>query len=291
MSYDSAMTKPFRWTIAKREQLGTLVSGAQPTMERAFLSELRHTAARTLAIADDADLAFIGRTPENLYDYLSGAFAGLKNTPKLHLVQFSLRWLESEGGLALKPKNVAAIAAYLREERVDPAAIARRPRPLALVDVVADGGTMRSLTHILHLLARRGGVDWNAVQRRLRIIGLRTREKNSPNTWRWQQNQDWLHLIPDVEIKNVSADWKFIYHITGSQPKVTTSFHPGRWSEPEAGRPDLSAERREAIALAARLYDLGRTREERRALSQRIARTVQMRQPATRALALSLRHG
>jgi hypothetical protein len=285
------MPKPFRWSIAKREQLGTLVSGVQPPLNRKFLSELRNTAARTLAMADDADLAFIGRTPENFYDYLSGAFVGLKQAPKLHLIQFSLRWLEFDGGLALKPKNLAALEAYLREEGLAPSAIARRGRPLALVDVVASGGTMRSIVHLLHLLSKRSRVDWKKVQRQLRIVGLVDRGKNSPNAWRWQQHKSWLHLIPDAVIKNVSADWEFIYYITGSQPKVTTSFHPGLWAEPESRPPIRDMERREAIALAAHLSDLGRTREERQALARCISRTAQMRQPATRTLALSLRQG
>jgi hypothetical protein len=282
------MPKPFRWSIAKREQLGTFAPGKRRPIEPFFLSELRATAARVLAIADDADLAFIGRTPENFYDYLSGAFADVEPAPALHLIQFSLRYLNPDD-IALAPHNLAAMADYLREEGVDPAAIARGSRPIALVDVVAWGGTMESVVRILHALALRGGVDWAAVQRRLRIIGLRDRTKNSPNTWRWEQHQRWLHLIPDAQIKNVSASQDFIYYITGMQPKVTTSFHPGRWAKPEAGAPEPNAEQREAIAMAAQLYDLGRTREERRGLASRIARTTQMRQPATRALVLALR--
>ena len=283
------MSKPFRWTIARREQLGSLANDLPQPPDAAFLTELRETAARVLALTADADIAFIGRTPENFYDYLSGAFERLDDSPKLHIVQFSLRWSGPDDKTTLSADNLAALAAYFEDEGVDPASIAKGARPLALVDMVQYGGTMRNVVRVLNLIARMKGVDWNAVQRRLRIVGLRDRTKNSPNTWRWQQHQDWLDLIPDTQIKNVSASPDFIAYITGYQPKVTHSFHAGRWQDDEGGAPKPTREQREAIAHAAYLYDLGRSRKERRALAAGIARTPQMREPATRALVLALR--
>jgi hypothetical protein len=282
------MSKPFRWSIAKREQLGTLAS-APVRLEPGFVTELRETAARVLALADDADLAFIGRTPENFFDYLSGAFTDVDAAPKLHLVQFSMRAMWPDEATVFRDENMSALADYFEREGVGPAAIAAGERPMALVDMIQYGGTMQSLVLILHELARRARVDWNAVQRRLRIIGLRVRTKNSPNTWRWEQHQDWLSLIPDTGIKNVSASEDFISYITGMQAKVTTSFHLERWQAPEGGAPEPSPEQRDAIAHAAMLYDLGRTRAERQALASQIAQTPQMRQPATRALVLGLK--
>jgi len=282
------MPKPFRWTIAKREQLGTLASGPV-SLDPAFVTELRETAGRVLAMADDADLAFIGRTPENFFDYLSGAFADVDGVPKLHLVQFSLRAMWPDEATVFRDANMTALADYFALEGVDPAAIAAGERRLALVDMVQYGGTMHSLVLVLRELARRARVDWNAVQRRLSIIGLRVRTKNSPNTWRWEQHQDWLDLIPDTDIKNVSASDGFVTTITGFQTKVTEPFELSRWSAPEKGAPEASPEQRDAIARALHLYDLGRTREERHALAACIAQTQQMRQAATRALVLALR--
>ena len=68
------MATPFRWNIARREQLGGLISATAPgrPLNDMFLESLRATASRILAHANRSDLAFIGRTPENLYDYLSG---------------------------------------------------------------------------------------------------------------------------------------------------------------------------------------------------------------------------
>lgn len=279
------MPKPFRWSIAKREQLGSLADMLRP-QHHSFIEELRETAAKVLAFADDADLAFIGRSPENFFDYLSGAFEGVDGAPKLHLVQFSMR---SPDPAHLTPENIAALADYFEREGIDPAAIMKSPRPVALVDTVSRGGTMHSIVTVLHRIAVRQKVDWSAVQRRLEIIGLVAREKNSPNTWRWQQKQTWLDLIPDTKIKNVSATLGFLSTITGAQTKVTESFDAARWQEAETGAPKTSEYDREAIAFAAYLYDLGRTREERHKLAGLIAKTQQMRQPATRALVLALR--
>jgi hypothetical protein len=282
------MPKPFRWSIVRREQLGTLAGAPQPP-EPWFLDELRETAARVLAFADNADLAFIGRTPENFYDYLSGAFEGWNEAPRLHLVHFSLRWVRADDTTTLQAANIAALAAYFDEEGVDPASIAAGGRPLALVDLIVDGGTMKNLVHILRTIAQNRRVDWNAVQRRLRIVGLTHRTHNSPNTWRWQQHQDWLDLIGDAEIKNVSASHAFLHHIGDDQAKVTQAFHAGRWQTAETGAPETTPDQRTAIAHAAYLYDLGRTRAERHALAARIARLPEMRKTATRALVAALR--
>lgn len=280
------MTTPFRWNISRREQLGRLVKD-DPEVDAEcvkLIAPLRQATARILALGDDADYAFIGRTPENFYDYLSGIFHGVSGTPSVHIVQFSLRWAGPEGLESIPVRKRHALFDYLTEEGVDPASMACAPRPLALVDFVADGGTMENFVTLMYLQAQRDGVDWNAVQRRLRIIGLRQRSKNSPNTWRWQQHQDWLDRIPDAAIKNVSVPWEFLLYLGNNQPKVTEPHMPACWDRYAATTPAYSAPQLQALNLAVRLFDLGRSIEERRALAGLIAKQKQVRQPATRAL-------
>ncbi len=284
------MSKPFRWTISKREQLGSLPDGATRAMRPGaeFLSDLRNAAARVLAMSDGADLGFVGRSPENFFDYLAGAFEGVDAAPALHLVQFSMRW-PGEGGVeALPADRVSGLFDYFVEEGIDAATIARLDRPLALVDFVASGGTFRTLISLLRLQAERQDLDWNAVSRKLRLIGLRTRTKNSPNTWRWQQHQDWLHWLERDAVKNVSAPGRFLYHVANMQPKVTQSHHIGRWNlEPQnAGAP--TRDQAEAIAFALELFRTANTKPERRSLAAAIARLPQMNQRATRALVMAL---
>lgn len=285
------LTRPFRWNFARREQLGSWLAqaGRAKPPHPDDLAALRQSAARILAFSDGADLAFIGRSPENFYDYLSGCFAGIDDTPALSLVPFSMRWIGDAGADAIEPHKFSGLSRAMIESGLDPAAIATGPRPLALVDFVAYGGTMGALVAVLHRMARESGTDWRAVQRRLKIIGLTHRTKNSPKTWRWQQNQTWLDLIPDTVIKNVSAPSGFLYLIANSDEKVTRSFHVGRWDQ-EDGRADTPDETQlKAMAYAAWLYDLGQTSDERQHLARLIADLPEMKQASTRALVSALK--
>lgn len=283
--------KPFRWTIARREQLGTLIDlNAPDDVDRlGLLSDLRQASARVLGFSDGSDLVFIGRTPENFFDYLSGVFSTCDDGPELHLLQFSLRWAGADGVGAIEPRKLSAFFEYLSEEGIDAVSIACRARPLALVDFVAEGGTMKNFVALLHLQAEQTKTDWNAVQRRLRIIALTRRTHNSPNTWRWQQHQDWLHLIPEAVIKNVSVPAYFIFHLANDQAKVTHSFHPGLWDQTPSHDRTISEAQRKALFLAVQLFDIGRQREGRQKLAGLIAKSQEMRQPATRHLVAQIK--
>ena len=271
--------------------MGKLV-GEDPNIDSQLsklIEPLRQAAARVLALGDESDYAFIGRTPENFYDYLSGIFDGISGAPDLHIVQFSLRWAGPGGLKSIPIEKRNALFDYLAEERVDPATLVSAPRPLALVDFVVDGGTMENFVKLLRLFAERDGVDWNSVQRRLRIIGLRMRTKNSPNTWRWQQHQDWLNLIPDASIKNVSAPFDFLCYLGNNQPKLTRAHTPALWDRYDAETATHSELQLQALNLAVRLFDLGRTKFERHSLARLIAKSHQIRQPATRKLVTMLK--
>lgn len=285
------MAQPFRWSFDKREQLGSWLEHAPDYRppHREDLAALREAAARILALSDGADLAFIGRSPENFYDYLCGCFSGLEGLPDLSLVPFSMRWPGVGGATAIPPHKFTGLREALEGNGLSPAHLATAERPTAIIDMVAYGGTMESLVKVLHRMAGEDGMDWNAVQRRLRIIGLKVRTKNSPNTWRWQQHQDWLDLIPGATIKNVSAPAGFVFLIANTGEKVTKSFHYGRWDKDESGAETPTAEQLRGMKQAAWLYDLGNTREERQRLSRLVAGLPEMKQAATRALVTALR--
>ncbi len=286
------MSAPFRWDLSKREQLGGRIADRPmpPAPYAGFFQDLRTVSAKVLATADTADLAFVGRTPENLFDYLSGVFLGVEGAPRLNLLPFSLRWIGPPNGPAgISEAKLRGLFAAFTACGVSCVDIAAADRPLALVDFVASGGTMESLITLWRLEAQRTHTDWAAVQRRLRVIGLRARTKNSPNTWRWQQNQDWLHLVPDMTIKNVSAPPRLVYFLANDQTKVTHAFHPGRWDAEQHGAEPPTSAQLDALAFAAGLFDRGRTRRERQALAGAIARDARMHQAATRALVLALK--
>ena len=233
-------------------------------------------------------LYFIGRTPENFFDYLSGIFDDIDEKSSINLAQFSMRGDGNAGLNAISSQKTSALFEYFKSIKLDAASIANAPRPVALIDYVALGGTFRNLVNLLHLQAKQDRVDWNAVQRRLILIGVRMRTKNSPNTWRWQQNQNWLGLIPDATIKNVSADPDFIHYLANHQPKVTFSFHMRRWGNSRQAYPK-SLEQAKALAFALALYDHGRSKSERQAFAARLSQHTQMKYPNVRKLVTCLK--
>jgi hypothetical protein len=70
------MPNVLRWNIARREQLGRLVTGEPAEGLPSILAEVRRWAARVIAMSGDSRLVFVGRSPETLFDYLTGALSG-----------------------------------------------------------------------------------------------------------------------------------------------------------------------------------------------------------------------
>ncbi|HEX5076385.1 MAG TPA: hypothetical protein VFW03_24455 [Gemmatimonadaceae bacterium] len=56
------MPNVFRWNIARREQLGRLVTGEPVENLPWILEEVRRCAARVIAMAGDSQLVFVGRS-------------------------------------------------------------------------------------------------------------------------------------------------------------------------------------------------------------------------------------
>ena len=126
MGVSRLMPTVFRWNIARREQLGRLVSREPAEVRPGVLEELRVCCARTIAMAGDARLVFIGRSPEYLYDYLTGAFAETSWSNRATLLNVSLKpgppdWVEPD------PTVYAALREQFAVRRLDPHAIVTSP--------------------------------------------------------------------------------------------------------------------------------------------------------------------
>ena len=85
------MAKPFRWDIKRREQLGSLVDVPVEYPFPGLIPGLRHACARILALSEDSDLVFVGRSPESFFDYLSGMLLGTSWAGRLCLLNVSMR--------------------------------------------------------------------------------------------------------------------------------------------------------------------------------------------------------
>jgi len=127
------------------------------------------------------------------------------------------------------------------------------------------------------------------VQRRIRFIGLTKREKHSPKTWRWQQHQKWLADLPDAKVGNVSVPYPAFSLMADRLDKLTPSHTLHRWALVRGGGPVRGEKQMVGLQMACRLYDLGRSRDERLALAAAIAKLPDMRDPWLRSLVLKLR--
>jgi len=84
--------KPFRWNLKKREQLGSLVSGSFAVGFGGYEDELAECAAKLLARSSSRRLIFVGRSPENIYDYLAGVLHNTSYENKVDILNISNRY-------------------------------------------------------------------------------------------------------------------------------------------------------------------------------------------------------
>lgn len=245
--------------------------------------------SRVLAFAGDSDLTFVGRSPENLFDHLSGLLFKTTWFERLGLLQFSMGYCKEREISEKYPNALDGLRAYLDRLNLRPSALAVRPRPVAFIDLVASGDTFNSLTMILYKWAREIQFDWNAVRRKIRLIGITEKTKASPRAWRWQQHASWANLLDSGSIKNVSIPADLWRYLGNYQPKVTRSYTPARWGSPDAAKPDYSEEQLKALRLAYELFEYGQSKERREELASIMVEEPAMRQSWFRALVKEVR--
>lgn len=286
---------PFRWDLSKKEQLGALADYDMAAIPEGYREELRQVCAKIIAFADDSNLAFVGRSPEHMFDYLSGSLNSLNEAPSLTLFQFSKAYHGSHWDWRTGPRDfnsleLEALLAHLVKLEIDPLSLTRSARQLRFVDFVYVGGTFVKLLKAYRHFAEVQKADWNVVEQRLGFIGITDRQKNSPNTYRWQQDDRWLAVAGKVRTKNISVPWFFWDHCANKAEKVTPSHHRGRWLKRSVMSPEHSDEIHKALARAADIYDFASTKEERKAFSQALSATGENHQPWLRKLAHSLKY-
>jgi hypothetical protein len=285
---------PFRWDLVTPDQLGSLLAGgAEPDLW--FLEELVACAGKVLARSGDGDVVFVGRSLDSMFDLLGGALADLKREARLRRLPLSFQragvgsfrtWRRR----SLTPAELAKARRMLAAVDVTPGALARRGRPVAFVDVVHHGSTFTELFDLL-----RGWIDaerqpWPVIRRKLRFIGVTSRTKTSPNTYRWQQHATWTRTLPAQAVVNVSLDPVVWSHFGDSQIKLTRSFRPENWLAAADG-PGRGERTRHALVEAAALVAHGRSPAGRRALARAMRGEPALAQPWLRALVTALNGG
>lgn len=280
---------PFRWDITRRDQLGSLVEGESAAAYGGFTDHLLACCSRAVAFAGDSDLIFVGRSPESVFDHLSGLLFDTSWFDRLVLLHFSMRFREEADIRKEHPGAVQALRACLERLGLHPEGIATRLRPAAFIDLVATGDTFGRLVTFLHNWSRDVGYDWNAVRRRVRLVGITERTKTSPKTWRWQQHAAWLPLVGRGSVKNVSVPRDLWNYLGNYQDKVSLSHTPSRWGDEALSSPARHDGQLRALRLAFELFESGRQKGRKEQFVSLLVREPAMRYGWFRMLAQELR--
>lgn len=277
---------PFRWNLTHRNYLGNLIEGERARSYEEFTDDLLLCCSRIIAFCDDSNLVFVGRSPESIFDYLSGLLFDSSWFERLELLHFSMRFWEESKIREEHPGAINAMRDYLQQLGLHPETIATKNRPVAFIDLVASGDTFGRLITFLFNRSNEIKFDWNAVKRRIRLVGITERKKTSPNTWRWQQHSDWISLLGTNAVRNVSISYGLWTYLGNYQQKVSQS---ARWGDPALASPSYSQDQLMALRLAFDLFELGRSKEKREKFATLLASESAMKHDWFRKLLMDLR--
>ncbi|MCY9782937.1 hypothetical protein KIK06_03410 [Nocardiopsis sp. EMB25] len=276
--------RPFRWNVARGDRLGSLLDGHG--YEPLYLSELTECAAKVLARSSDGDLYFVGRSADSVFDLLSGVLADTPYDARLHQLPLSLYGLD---GMGLTGEERARLRVNLTASDLSPKALAARRRPFVFADLVLHGSTFTNLHHQLCDWIEDERAAWNVIRAKIRYLGITAREKTSPNTWRWQQNKDWVAQLPGRAVRNVSIEGWLWRYLGNDQPKTARSFRRTRWADPEVTVPRRDEEARRGLAAAVALHQYGRTRGVREHVHEVLTGEPAFRESWLRDIARAIR--
>lgn len=216
-----ANTAPFRWDLVEPAALGGLLDGGT-TPALWFAPELSTCAGKVLARSASGDLVFVGRSLDSMFDLLSGALSDIEEAPTLTRMplSFAREWDGPERRrFSVAERDVAR--SVLESSGVTPHRAARRSRPTTFVDVAYTGDTFRDLYLLIREWVEDERAQWDVVRKKIRFLGVTSRTKTSPNTFRWAQHQAWTKDLPGRSVTSVSLDaWVWSY-LGNQQPKLT----------------------------------------------------------------------
>lgn len=297
----NAIVPPFRWNIhhpsqrgpraflpreelcarieADLQTLGALIVQRDATVDAYtwLTRELTTVGAHVLAASHTADLFFVGRSVESLFDLLHGCLSVTSWHDRLHLLFFSSGSEADQASMFRPTHQRRALEDYLRTLELTPTALIQRSRSVALVDIVDSGATMIALMRFFADWSEREGIAWKQLRKQIRAIGLTERTKTSPRTRRWQQQPEWTAIHTARAVRNIPLSALCFHYLGGAQSKTTVSYHPRRWRDPSIGQPRRDSEAHAAVQLAGALYDTGRSPLTQRSLAREMVSLQAMR--------------
>lgn len=285
---------PFRWDLITPDQLGSLLDGTDAP-DLWFLDDLVACTGKVLARSQNGDLFFVGRSLDSMFDLLGGVFTGRSGVQRLHRLPLSFQRPAISSGRRwrrrpLAPAEVKQGRRFLESVGLTPYALARRDRPVVLVDVVYGGETFTELFTLIRDWIEEEREPWSVIRRKLSFLGITIRRRTSPNTERWQQEVAWTRTLPAAAIANVSLDPAVWSYFGDHQVKLTRSLRPDRWTA-EAEGPGRDERTRQALAEAAALVAYGRSPAGRQAVARAVGREPALSQSWLRTLVTDLTTG
>lgn len=280
--------KPFRWNIKKREQLGRLLDVEAECAYENYEDHLSDCAAKVVARSSDKRIIFIGRSPENIFDYLSGVFQGTSHEKKIDILNISNRFREIDDIKKKFPGAYDFLKEHFIEMGVSPKQIVSEHNGVCFSDLVAWGGTFQRLFEFIQAWCFEENHDFPAIVSKLSFVGITQRTKNSPNTWRWQQNADWVKGHNKLTIKNVSIQRELWDYLGNRQVKVAKTNSPERWGSEDVVLPPREEGNLQALKQARQIYLLGL--EQKRAFAEKLAFTHEFREAWLRSLVNELKN-
>lgn len=254
--------------------------------EKRSSKDLLRCCSRVLALGSEYDLVFVGRSAESIFDHLSGLLFDTPFRERLTLLQLSVYYYRDKINWS---RSLDSLKAYFESLKLDPVSISRKRRPVAFVDLVDTGLTFYKLMIILQNWSKELGISWKAVRKRIRLIGIVSRTKTSPNTWRWHQESRWNDLLEKNSIKNFSISTRYWGYLGNEQHKCTESFTDDLWSDPGARLPVRTSKRLVGLNTAMHWFELGLTSARREELAEALSSEPEMKVESVRKIVSCLR--
>ncbi|MCJ8274148.1 MAG: hypothetical protein MJK04_32715 [Psychrosphaera sp.] len=279
--------KPFRWDIKKKEQLGNLLTAEANPAYPEYEEQLLDCAVKVVARSQGRKLIFVGRSPENIFDYLSGIFDNSEQLSQLDILNISNRFRTIDIIKSEWPKAFPALKNHFTDLGLSPKQIIGAPNGICFCDLVSEGGTFENLFAFVKQWALEEKCDFPALTKKLSFLGITGQTKNSPNTWRWQQHADWVKAHNKISVKNVSIDRQLWDYLGNRQIKVSNANPPKCWAEDTILQPPRSEDNVKALRQAYDIYCTGR--QQKRIFADKLAASQEIKQPWLRDLMQVLR--
>ncbi len=293
------MSKPFRWDIKKREQLGSLLDGPLEHEDRYYggikhyLDVLPKSCARILSMSDNSDLIFIGRSLEKAFDYLSGILSDTSWETGCVLLNVSLTDSYNE----VKGKYPGAIEGFseqLNSLGLNPGNLQYRERGIAFVDVIMSGDTFGNLHDFLMKLSDIEHIDINSIKRKVRFIAGTMEKYTSPNTHRWYQdkkNMPWICEYKPRQLRSFTIEEGLWDHLIWPdyEQRVSQCNPPWRWTDASIEYAHHDKKCLESLRLCYHLYIAGTSPEQKRLFLRLLQKEKSVRYPWFRGLISELK--